>query len=258
MVAYNLMLSVFPLALVALFVAGRVLSSEDIEASVVDDLQRLFPAAAESTLSTACGGCATPPRRWGSSRSSPPPGSRARSGGRWTRRSAASTTASAAPGCGRSCSRWGCSSWCCCSSWRASRSRSLQGVVVNGAEDLPLGLGDVRGRGLRPLARGRPGAELRRSSASSTGACRAARSRGAACGRARRARRSRWASWTTRFPLYLQNVTSLRIGTSFVFVLIVLVWFYALAIILLAGAVVNELRFEGATRRPQAAELTGR
>ena len=29
-----------------------------------------------------------------------------------------------------------------------------------------------------------------------------------------------------------------------VFILIVLVWFYALAIILLAGAVVNELRFE--------------
>ena len=54
------------------------------------------------------------------------------------------------------------------------------------------------------------------------------------------------------FPLYLSNVTSLRIGTSFVFVLIVLVWFYALALILLAGAVVNELRFEG-RRAPQAA-----
>src|SRR5918998_4484846 len=50
MVAYNLMLSVFPLALVALFVAGRILASEEIEASVVEDLQRLFPAAAESTL----------------------------------------------------------------------------------------------------------------------------------------------------------------------------------------------------------------
>ena len=46
------------------------------------------------------------------------------------------------------------------------------------------------------------------------------------------------------FPLYLQNVTTLRAGTTFVFVLIVLVWFYALAIILLAGAVMNELRFE--------------
>jgi ABC-type ATPase involved in cell division len=44
------------------------------------------------------------------------------------------------------------------------------------------------------------------------------------------------------------KTTTLRIGTSFVFVLIVLVWFYALSLILLAGAVVNELRFEG--RRP--------
>jgi membrane protein len=35
MVAYTLMLSVFPLALVALFVAGRILSSPDIEQSVV-------------------------------------------------------------------------------------------------------------------------------------------------------------------------------------------------------------------------------
>ena len=50
MVAYNLMLSVFPLALVALFVAGRILSSEDIESSVVQDLERLFPDATESTL----------------------------------------------------------------------------------------------------------------------------------------------------------------------------------------------------------------
>jgi uncharacterized BrkB/YihY/UPF0761 family membrane protein len=46
------------------------------------------------------------------------------------------------------------------------------------------------------------------------------------------------------FPLYLTNVSSLRIGTSFLFVIIVLVWFYAIALILLAGAVLNELRFE--------------
>jgi uncharacterized BrkB/YihY/UPF0761 family membrane protein len=46
------------------------------------------------------------------------------------------------------------------------------------------------------------------------------------------------------FPLYLANVSSLRAGTTFVFVLIALVWFYALALIVLGGAVVNELRFE--------------
>src|SRR5918998_72072 len=50
MVAYNLLLSLFPLALIALFIAGRVLSSRDIETSVVADLQQLFPTEAESTL----------------------------------------------------------------------------------------------------------------------------------------------------------------------------------------------------------------
>jgi membrane protein len=47
------------------------------------------------------------------------------------------------------------------------------------------------------------------------------------------------------FPVYLSNISTLRIGTSAVFVLIALVWFYILALIVLAGAVVNELRFEG-------------
>jgi membrane protein len=46
------------------------------------------------------------------------------------------------------------------------------------------------------------------------------------------------------FPLYLDHVSTLRVGTTFVFVLIVLVWFYSIALILLSGAVVNELRFE--------------
>ena len=51
MVAYNLLLSVFPFALVALFIAGRVLRSEELQASVLADLKRIFPSAAESTLS---------------------------------------------------------------------------------------------------------------------------------------------------------------------------------------------------------------
>jgi membrane protein len=50
------------------------------------------------------------------------------------------------------------------------------------------------------------------------------------------------------FPLYFDNVSTLRIGTSAVFVLIALVWFYVIALILLAGAVVNELRFEHISR----------
>ena len=50
------------------------------------------------------------------------------------------------------------------------------------------------------------------------------------------------------FPLYLDNVSTLRIGTSAVFVLIALVWFYVIALIVLAGAVINGLRFEHLSR----------
>jgi predicted RNA methylase len=53
MVAYNLLLSIFPLALVALFIAGRVLRSQELQDSVLLDLERIFPSAAETTLSDA-------------------------------------------------------------------------------------------------------------------------------------------------------------------------------------------------------------
>ena len=43
MVAYNLMLAVFPFALIVLFIFGQVLKIKGVEASVLDDLQRLFP-----------------------------------------------------------------------------------------------------------------------------------------------------------------------------------------------------------------------
>jgi membrane protein len=252
MVAYNLMLSVFPLALVGLFVAGRILESEEIEASVVEDLQQLFPDETESTLldglrrvresSTTVGIVAVVAATWFSA------------------------------------SFWGAldTAFCRiyhreCRSWVRQKLfglgmlavvllffvasvsiPALQGFVLRGTEDLPFGLGDVRGvvygltlaggmlllfgilcliywrvpRGPIPWRCVWPGA---------AGALLAI------------------AVVDYGFPLYLANVTSLRIGTSFVFVLIVLVWFYALALILLAGAVVNELRFEGRRQPAQAA-----
>jgi len=58
------------------------------------------------------------------------------------------------------------------------------------------------------------------------------------------------------FPLYLAHVSTVRIGTSAVFILITLLWFYVMALILLAGAVVNELRFE-AVRGDGAGTLPG-
>src|SRR3954451_2975649 len=50
MVAYNLMLAVFPFALLVLFVFGQVLKIGGVETSVVDDLQRLFPNVEQGTL----------------------------------------------------------------------------------------------------------------------------------------------------------------------------------------------------------------
>jgi membrane protein len=45
------------------------------------------------------------------------------------------------------------------------------------------------------------------------------------------------------FPVYLTNISTIaRFGTTIVFILIVLAWFYVLAIIILGGAVVNALR----------------
>ena len=50
MVAYNLMLAVFPFALLVLFVFGQVLKIEGVESSVLGDLQRLFPNVEQHTL----------------------------------------------------------------------------------------------------------------------------------------------------------------------------------------------------------------
>src|ERR1044072_6780657 len=50
MVAHNLMLAVFPSALLVLFVFGQVRRMEGVEAGVPDDLQRLFPNVEQETL----------------------------------------------------------------------------------------------------------------------------------------------------------------------------------------------------------------
>ena len=73
--------------------------------SVFQDLTRLFPSVAESTITSALSGSRRHPRASASSRSSRASGSARRSGARSTRPSAGSTTSSAAPGCSRSGSR---------------------------------------------------------------------------------------------------------------------------------------------------------
>ena len=47
------------------------------------------------------------------------------------------------------------------------------------------------------------------------------------------------------FPFYLEHISSLaHLGSTVGFVLIALLWFYALALIVLAGGIVNAMRFE--------------
>src|SRR3954469_22936359 len=52
MVAYTMLLSLLPLALLALFIAGQVLKSHELEQSVFRDLQRLFPGSTENTITS--------------------------------------------------------------------------------------------------------------------------------------------------------------------------------------------------------------
>jgi membrane protein len=243
MVAYNLLLSIFPLALVALFIAGRVLRSPELQQSVQVDLERLFPSAAETTLSDAI-----------------------------RRLQTSSTTAgivAIVAAVWFASSFWGAldTAFCQiyrrpCRSWVRQRLfalgmfavvllfivatvavPTLQGLLLTRADDLPFGLSDV------------PGLIYGVSLAAGVSVLFAA-----LCAtymlvpRGRVPWRCVWPGALLAtlaigvvdygFPLYLENVSSLRAGTTFVFVLIVLVWFYALALILLSGAVVNELRFE--------------
>lgn len=50
MLAYNMLLGVIPIALLGLFIAGQVLSSHSVQNSVITDLREIFPGTAESTL----------------------------------------------------------------------------------------------------------------------------------------------------------------------------------------------------------------
>jgi len=52
MLAYNMLLGIIPVALLGLFIAGQVLSSTAVQQSVVNDLRQMFPGTAEHTLNS--------------------------------------------------------------------------------------------------------------------------------------------------------------------------------------------------------------
>jgi membrane protein len=263
MVAYNMLLSVLPLALIALFVGGQVLQSAEFEDSVLDDLQRIFPTAAESTLNSALDRVQENTGRIG----------------------IAALVASVWIGA----SFWGsldtafCRIYHCeCRGWLRQKRfalvmlvvvllfmaatvavPTLQSILVEGTSELPLGLSDVHGLvfALTLLA----GLVLLFAvlcviywtvpnesvpwMAIWPGAVGATLAIGLV---------------DYAFPAYLSNVNTIaRLGTTLVFVLIVLLWFYAVAIIILCGAVINAIRYEDRELRgrlgqpPSAVTATG-
>jgi len=242
MVAYNMLLSVFPLALLALFIAGRVLREPSLEQSVLADLRQLFPTATDNTLTSALEHVRE----------------RSTSFGVFALLSSVYIGSSF----------WGAldTAFCRiyhlrCRSWLEQKRFALvmllvvlafmaatvlvptvQSLLVSSAQDLPLGLSDVPGllyagtlvAGLALLfgilcivywAVPNEGMQWRAVWPGALGAT-------LAIGLVDYA-----------YPAYLSNISTIdEFGTTFVFVLIVLVWFYALAFILLLGAVVNARR----------------
>lgn len=246
MVAYNLLLSILPLALVALFIAGQVVESGALEHSVVRDLRKIFPGVAEGTISAALTRIETS------------------SGGIGVAALISSVWFGS--------SFWGAldTAFCRiyhfrCRSWLEQKRfalamlvvalvflvatiavPTLQSIVVSGARSLPFGLDHVRvllfGVSLAlgvflifsilcliywtvPNRRLVPWRAIWPGAAAATAAI---------------------AIVDYGFPIYLSNVSSFaKLGSGLVFIVIVLLWFYAVAIIILGGATVNAMRLAG-------------
>ncbi len=244
MVAYNLMLAVFPFALLVLFFFGQVLKIGGVETSVLNDLERLFPNTEQTTLTDIL-----------------------------TRIQDNATTIGIAALLGSvwiGASFWGAmdTAFCRiyhveCRGWVEQKRFSfamllvvllfiaasivlptVEATLVSSTDRLPLGLSDIKAidtillliaallvtfailcvifwavpKGHMPWRDVWPGALF---VTLTTGI----------------------ANWA--FPFYLSNVSSIsKLGSTLGFALITLFWFYALSLALLAGAVINSLRHE--------------
>jgi membrane protein len=241
MVAYSLLLSVFPVALIALFVAGQVLASPRLEHSVLLDLQDLFPSATETTLSSALREIRG---------SSTTVGIVAFVASLWVATSFWGALDTAF------CRIYGVP----CRSWVRQKLFGLgmlglvllffaatvalpatQSLLLAGSTDLPFGLS-----GRNALWAISLGAGLVINFGALATIYRTVPNEPVAW-------HGVWPgavgatiaifSIDYGFPFYLTNVSTFAgLRTTLVFILIVLLWFYMLALIILSGAVVNELR----------------
>lgn len=244
MVAYNLFLALFPFALLVLFIFGRVIQSPSVEESVVNDLQRLFPAVELTTLKNTLDHIRD---------SSTTIGLAAAIGALWI-----------------GTSFWGAmdTAFCRiyhveCRGWLEQKRfallmlivvtlflaasvvvPTLESVLISSASDLPFGLSSIQGiasvvlllaalggtfvlccvifyavpKGHVPWHGVWPGALF---VTVTTGIANAV------------------------YPFYLANVSGVgEVGGTIGFVLIALVWFYLVSLSMMAGAVINALRYE--------------
>ena len=254
MLAYNMLVGVIPVALLSLFVAGQVLSSDSVERSVLEDMREVFPGTTEHTLNELLRQIKT---------STATTGVLALVASLWLASSfwgALDTSFSRIYGC--SSRRWleqkrfGLAMVLVVLIFMVATVTvpTAQSIITAGARVLPFDLARVAGFvyvvslaiGLlvlfgcltviysrvpnRPVPWRAvwPGA-LSASLAISV------------------------VSYV--FPAYLSQISTIaRFGTTIVFVLIVLGWFYLLAVIILGGGVINALRLAAPVATPAVAE----
>jgi membrane protein len=244
MVAYNLMLAVFPFTLLVLFIGTQVLKIHGVETSVLNDLQRLFPNTESNTLEDVLQKIQD---------NSATIGIAAFVGSIWI-----------------GASFWGAmdTAFCRiyhvpCRGWLEQKRFSfamlfvvllfiaasifvptLESTLVSSTDKLPFGLSGIEGLDKLLLL----GAALLITFLICSVIY-------WAVPKAPVPWHSIWpgalfvtfaaglANWL--FPLYLTNISSLsRLGSTLGFVLIALLWFYILSLAIMAGAVINSLRYE--------------
>ncbi len=244
MVAYNLALALFPFALFVLFVFGKVIGTGDLEDTVINDLQGIFPAVEQDEVTRAVDRIRD---------SSNAIGVAAALGAIWI-----------------GASFWGAmdTAFCRiyhveCRGWVEQKRFALvmlvvvilflaasavvpllEGLATSSADDLPFGLDQVQGlrsvvvlfaaltitfalvsliyyvvpKGHVPWHGVWPGALFVTITTAIGNAV---------------------------FPVYLTSISDLdRIGGALGFILIALIWFYLISLAILAGAVINALRHE--------------
>jgi YihY family inner membrane protein len=244
MVAYNLMLSLFPFALLLLFITGKLLSSADVQATILRDLQELFPSTEQDTIQSTLDQLQT---------SSTEIGIVAIVAGLWI-----------------GASFWGAmdTAFCRiyhvpCRGWWEQKRFSLimlivvafflaasvavpaaESFVIAGTDDLPFGLSEIDWLGNVVVIAGGLAISflilcviywaVPKGHLPWRGVWPGALFMSLAGGLA-----------NVIFPLYLVNVSTIgQFGRIVSFVLVALLWFYALALGLLAGGVINALRYE--------------